>query len=128
MENIEFSPIQLSLAGEISVSQKNNILTDRIILQISGRKQISAQTVINGTTVWWCLINYKILKIVIFFEASLLNITPWTNKFLVFLRIASDQIWWENKLMLGVDWPTDSNVIYMNKRSVQQLKLEGAIK
>ena len=51
MENIEFSPIQLSLAGEISVSQKNNILTDRIILQISGRKQISAQTVINGTTV-----------------------------------------------------------------------------
>ena len=51
MENIEFSPIQLSLAGEISVSQKNNILTDRIILQISGRKQISAQTVKNGTTV-----------------------------------------------------------------------------
>ena len=51
MENIEFSPIQLSLAGEISVSQKNNILTDRIILQISGRKQIIAQTVINGTTV-----------------------------------------------------------------------------
>ena len=58
MENIEFSPIQLSLAGEISVSQKNNILTDRIILQISGRKQISAQTVINGTTVW-CLILKK---------------------------------------------------------------------
>ena len=53
MENIEFSPIQLSLAGEISVSQKNNILTDKIILQISGRKQISAQTVINGTTVNW---------------------------------------------------------------------------
>ena len=51
MENIEFSPIQLSLAGEISVSQKNNILTDRIILQISVRKQISAQPVINGTTV-----------------------------------------------------------------------------
>ena len=51
MENIEFLPIQLSFAGEISVSQKNNILTDRIILQISGRKQISAQTVVNGTTV-----------------------------------------------------------------------------
>ena len=51
MENIESSHGQLSLAGEISVSQKNNILTDRIILQISGRKQISAQTVINGTTV-----------------------------------------------------------------------------
>ena len=51
MENIESSHVQLSLAGEISVSQKNNILTDRIILQISGRKQISAQTVINGTTV-----------------------------------------------------------------------------
>ena len=34
----------------------------------------------------------------------------------------SDQIRLENKLMLGVDWPTDSNVIYMNKRSapVQQ--------
>ena len=29
----------------------------------------------------------------------------------------SDQIRLENKLMLGVDWPTDSNVIYMNKRS-----------
>ena len=51
MENIEFSHVQLSLAREISVIQKNNILTDRIILQISGRKQISAQTVINGTTV-----------------------------------------------------------------------------
>ena len=51
MENIEFSHVQLSLAREISVSQKNNILTDRIILQISGRKQISAQIVINGTTV-----------------------------------------------------------------------------
>ena len=51
MENIEFSHIQLSLAGEISVSQKNDIFTDRIILQISGRRQISAQTVINGTTV-----------------------------------------------------------------------------
>ena len=51
MENIEFSHAQLSLAGEISVSQKNNILTDRIFLQISGRKHISAQTVINGTTV-----------------------------------------------------------------------------
>ena len=51
MENIESSHGQLSLAGEISVSQKNNILTDIIILQISGRKQISAQTVINGTTV-----------------------------------------------------------------------------
>ena len=51
MENIEFSHVQLSLAGEISVSQKNDILTDRIIVQISGRRQISAQTVINGTTV-----------------------------------------------------------------------------
>ena len=51
MENIEFSHVQLSLAREIPVSQKNKILTDRIILQISGRKQISAQTVINGTTV-----------------------------------------------------------------------------
>ena len=61
MENIEFSPIQLSLAGEISVSQKNNILTDRIILQISGRKQISAQTVINGTTVQNCLtLSFKV--------------------------------------------------------------------
>ena len=53
MENIEFSHIQLSLAGEISVSQKNDIFTDRIILQISGRRQISAQTVVNGTTVQW---------------------------------------------------------------------------
>jgi hypothetical protein len=51
MENIEFSHVQLSLAREISVSQKNNILTDRIFLQISGRKQISAQPIINGTTV-----------------------------------------------------------------------------
>ena len=51
MENIEFSHVELSLAREISVTQKNNILTDRIILQISGRKEISAQTVINGTTV-----------------------------------------------------------------------------
>ena len=51
MENIEFSHVQLSLAREISVSQKNNIFTDRIFLQISGRKQISAQPVINGTTV-----------------------------------------------------------------------------
>ena len=51
MENIEFLDVQLSLAREIPVSQKNNILTDKIILQISGRKQISAQTVINGTTV-----------------------------------------------------------------------------
>ena len=51
MENIEFSHVQLSLAREISVSQKNNILADKIILQISGRKQISAQTVVNGTTV-----------------------------------------------------------------------------
>ena len=51
MENIEFSHVQLSLAGEIAVSHKNNILTDRIFLQISDRKQISAQQVINGTTV-----------------------------------------------------------------------------
>ena len=53
MENIEFLQAQLSLAGEIVVSHKNNILTDRIFLQISGRKQISAQPVINGTTVKW---------------------------------------------------------------------------
>ena len=51
MENIEISHVHLSIAREISVSQKNNILTDRIFLQISGRKQISAQPVINGTTV-----------------------------------------------------------------------------
>ena len=51
MENIESLQAQLSLAGEIAVSHKNNILTDRIFLQISGRKQISAQTVENGTTV-----------------------------------------------------------------------------
>ena len=52
MENIEFFQDELSLAGEIAVSHKNNILTDRISLQISGRKQISAQPVVNGTTVW----------------------------------------------------------------------------
>ena len=52
MENIESLQAQLSLAGEIAVSHKNNILTDRIFLQISGRKQISAQQVINGTTVY----------------------------------------------------------------------------
>ena len=51
MENIEFLQAQLSLAGEIAVSNKNINLTDRIFLQISGRKHISAQTVINGTTV-----------------------------------------------------------------------------
>ena len=51
MENIEFLQAQLSLAGEIAVSHKNINLTDRIFLQISGRKQISAQPVINGTTV-----------------------------------------------------------------------------
>ena len=51
MENIESLQAQLSLAGEIAVRHKNNILTDRIFLQISGRKQISAQQVINGTTV-----------------------------------------------------------------------------
>ena len=51
MENIEFSHVQMSLAREISISQKNNILTDRIYLQISGKKLISAQTVINETTV-----------------------------------------------------------------------------
>mgnify|MGYP001165692480 CR=1 FL=1 len=55
MENIESLQAQLSLAGEIAVSHKNNILTDRIFLQISGRKQISAQQVINGTTVPWLL-------------------------------------------------------------------------
>ena len=63
MENIEFLQAQLSLAGEIAVSHKNNILTDRIFLQISGRKQISAQPVINGTTVYWlhisCMIFYR---------------------------------------------------------------------
>ena len=53
MENIEFLQGQLSLAGEIAVSHKNNILTVRIFLKISGRKQISAQPVINGTTVLW---------------------------------------------------------------------------
>ena len=52
MEIIEFSHVQLSLAKGISVSQKNNILTNRIILQISGKKQISALTVKNGTTVY----------------------------------------------------------------------------
>ena len=51
MENIEFLHAQLSLAREIAVSHKYNILNDRIFLQISGRKQISAQPVINGTTV-----------------------------------------------------------------------------
>ena len=51
MEIIEFSHVQLSLARGISVSQKNNTLTNRIILQISGKKQISALTVKNGTTV-----------------------------------------------------------------------------
>ena len=51
MENIEFLHAQLSLAWELAVSHKNNILNDRIFLQISGRKQISAQPVINGTTV-----------------------------------------------------------------------------
>ena len=54
MENIEFFQDELSLAGEIAVSHKNNILTDRISLQISGRKQISAQPVVNGTTVHSC--------------------------------------------------------------------------
>ena len=51
MENIEFFHYQLSLARGIAVSHKNYILTDRIFLQISGRKQISAQPVVNGTTV-----------------------------------------------------------------------------
>jgi methyl coenzyme M reductase subunit D len=51
MENIEFSHAQLSLAREIAVSHKNNILTDKIFLQIYGIKQISAQPVINGPTV-----------------------------------------------------------------------------
>ena len=71
MENIEFSPIQLSLAGEISVSQKNNILTDRIILQISGRKQISAQTVINGTTVQASLLLYDYAQLLHTFSFKL---------------------------------------------------------
>ena len=51
MGNIEFSHAQLSLAREIFVTQKSNILTDRLFLKISGRKQISAQPVVNGTTV-----------------------------------------------------------------------------
>ena len=51
MESIEFFHYQLSLAREIAVSHKNYILTDRIFQQNSGRKQISAQSVINGTTV-----------------------------------------------------------------------------
>ena len=58
MENIESLQAQLSLAGEIAVSHKNNILTDRIFLQISGRKQISAQQVINGTTVWGTVVKW----------------------------------------------------------------------
>ena len=56
MKNIKFLHAQLSLAGEIAVSHKNNILTDRIFLQISGRKQISAQPVINGTTVHYYIV------------------------------------------------------------------------
>ena len=63
MENIESLQAQLSLAGEIAVSHKNNILTDRIFLQISGRKQISAQQVINGTTVLRCLKMSKLGKV-----------------------------------------------------------------
>ena len=39
MENIEFFHVQMSLARKIPVSQENDILTDRIILQISGRKK-----------------------------------------------------------------------------------------
>ena len=46
--------VQLSLAREIAVSHKNNILNDRIFLQITGRKQIIAQPVINETTVTLC--------------------------------------------------------------------------
>ena len=65
MENIEFSHVQLSLAREISVSQKNNILTDRIFLPISGRKQISAQPVINGTTVYRYVIVSEIFRFMI---------------------------------------------------------------
>ena len=57
MENIEFFHYQLSLAREIAVSHKNYILTDRIFLQISGRKQISAQPVINGTTVHYSVVS-----------------------------------------------------------------------
>ena len=54
MENIESLQAQLSLAGEIAVSHKNNILTDRIFLQISGRKQISAQHTVGFwvLTIW----------------------------------------------------------------------------
>ena len=59
MENIEFLHAQLSLAREIAVSHKNNILNDRIFLQISGRKQISAQPVINGTTVMGTFIAFS---------------------------------------------------------------------
>ena len=53
MENIEFLHAQLSLARKIAVSHKYNILNDRIFLQTSGRRQISAQPEVNGTTVHW---------------------------------------------------------------------------
>ena len=89
MENIEFLHAQLSLARKIAVSHKYNILNDRIFLQISGRKQISAQPVINGTTVPCCLsihfgatpniypINtYIDLK---WFFLSLLQANPWRS-------------------------------------------------
>ena len=58
MENIEFLHAQLSLARKIAVNHKNNILNDRIFLQISGKKQISAQPVIIGTTVHYLFYNY----------------------------------------------------------------------
>ena len=67
MENIESLQAQLSLAGKIAVSHKNNMLTDRIFLQISGRKQISAQQVINGTTVHLWVFFTLILDFVFFF-------------------------------------------------------------
>ena len=73
MENIEFSHVQLSLAREISVSQKHNILTDRIFLQISGRKQISAQPVINGTTVQSAVIILE------FSFSKFLEFLKWTS-------------------------------------------------
>jgi hypothetical protein len=39
------------IASKIADSHKNDILTARIFLQISVRKEISALPVINGTTV-----------------------------------------------------------------------------
>ena len=73
MENIEFLHAQLSLAREIAVSHKYNILNDRIFLQISGRKQISAQPVINGTTVQSAVIILE------FSFSKFLEFLKWTS-------------------------------------------------